>query len=138
MTDMLRYDRPRYIALGLPTLANAVLIPLYGLQISTGGSQDEFALPLYITIAIASGLFGVTAMIKRTRDIGASVWGILLGFMFAPPLMLVIALVLALIPTNPEADALEPASPAVGFDIWFKGLILLLLPWLLVLLVRAW
>lgn len=134
---MLRYDRSRYIALGLPGLANALALPLYGLEISAGGSHDEYAVPFYLTIAITSGLLGASAMIKRARDIGSSAWGILLGFLFAPPLMLLVALVLIFVPSNPSADQLEPQPSPPAFDTWFTGLILLVLPWIAVLFLRA-
>lgn len=133
---MLRYARSRYIALGLPSLLNAVLLPLYGLEINTGGSHDEYALLFYLAIAIASGLFGVAAMIKRARDIGSSAWSILLGFFFATPLMLLVALVLIFVPSNPEADSLEPATPT-SLDTWLNGLFLLILPWIAILFLRA-
>jgi uncharacterized membrane protein YhaH (DUF805 family) len=134
---MLRYDRSRYIALGLPALLNALALPLYALQITTSGSSDEYAVPFYLVIALACGLFGVSAMIKRCRDIGSSAWGILLGFLFAPPLMLLVALVLIFAPSNPAADQLEAPALRPTFDIWFTGFLLLVSPWMPVLLVRA-
>lgn len=134
---MLRYDRCRYISLGVPTLVNGLLLPLYALQISTAGGSDEYAVPFYLAVAIINGLFGITAMIKRSRDIGSSAWGILLGFMFAPPFMIIVALVLMFVPSNPGADSIEAPPPPATFDIWFNGLILLLLPWAAVLLIRA-
>lgn len=134
---MLRYDRPRYIALGLPSLLNALLLAWYVHQINTVGSHDQYAVPLYLVIAGGCGLFGVSAMIKRSRDIGSSAWGILLGFLFAPPLMLLVALVLIFVPGNPAADQLEPPPPPPKRHTWQTGLILLILPWIPVLLLRA-
>lgn len=136
---MLRYDRTRYIALGLPGLVNGLAIPLYALAISTGGSSshDEFAVPFYLAIALVCALFGVAAMIKRSRDMGFSALGILLGLIFATPLMLLVALVLMFVPSNPSADSIEPPPSPAGLDIWFKGMIHLLLPWMPVLFLRA-
>lgn len=135
---MLRYNRSRYIAMGLPAIFNALLLPLYGLEIATGGSHDEYAIPFYLAIAMACALFGASAMIKRARDIGSSAWGILLGFLFAPPLMLLVALVLIFVPSNPSADQLKPPPPPTSWDVWFAGLMLLLCPWIPVLFLRAW
>lgn len=134
---MLRYDRSRYIALGIPALFNALALPFYANEITTAASADEYAVPFYLGIALLCGLFGVTAMIKRCRDIGSSAWGILFGFLFAPPLMLLVAVVLIFAPSNPVADQLEAPALAPTFDIWFTGLILLACPWMPVLLLRA-
>jgi uncharacterized membrane protein YhaH (DUF805 family) len=135
---MLRYNRSRYLAMGLPGIVNAILLPLYAFKINTGGSHDEYAAPFYLAIAMVCALLGATAMIKRARDIGSSAWGILLGFMFAPPLMALVALVLIFVPSNPAADQLEAPSSKPSWDIWLADLILLLLPWLLVLVLRIW
>ncbi|WKJ89962.1 DUF805 domain-containing protein [Methylomonas montana] len=137
LLSMLRYNRPRYIALGLPSLLNALLLALYVREINTAGSHDQYAIPLYLVIAGGYGLFGVSAMIKRSRDMGSSAWGILLGFLFAPPLMLLVALVLIFVPSNPAADQLEPPPSPPTRDIWLTGMVLLVLPWLAVLLLRA-
>ncbi|WP_140911398.1 DUF805 domain-containing protein [Methylomonas sp. HW2-6] len=134
---MLRYDRSRYIALGLPCLINAALM-IYGLELKLGEFPVGLAERGYWLLAASLGLFGATAMIKRARDIGSSAWGILLGFLFAPPLMLLIGLVLCFVPSNPDADRLEPAPAAATAKIWLLGSGLLLTPWLAVLVLRQW
>ncbi len=134
---MLRYERSRYIALGLPSLTNASLLVWYALKLHPAGAYDEYVVPFYLGSAGLLGLLGITAMIKRARDIGSSAWGILLGFSFAPPLMLLVAIVLIFIPSNPAADQLEAPSPRASRNTWLTGLALLVLPWLAVLLIRV-
>lgn len=134
---MLRYDRTRYIALGLPCLANAALLA-YGLDLKFGEFPAGFAERGYWVLAAGLGLCGAAAMIKRARDIGSSAWGILLGFLFAPPLMLLIGLVLCFVPSNPDADGLEPAPGPATAKTWLQGCGLLLVPWLVVLALRYW
>lgn len=68
---MLRYDRSRYIALGLPSLFNAAVL-VYTLNIGAAGLPDGYTERFYWVLASLLGLFGATAMIKRARDIGSS------------------------------------------------------------------
>lgn len=134
---MLRYDRSRYLATGIPNLLNTLLLPLYALEISTGGSHDEFAVPFYLAMSAVCAIFAISAMVKRCRDVGWSPWGLVLGLWLATPLMLIAALVLIFVPAKPSADRFEPPPLPPGFGIWFKGPILLLLPWIVVLFLRA-
>lgn len=134
---MLRYDRSRYIALGLPCLANAALL-VYGLELKLGVFPEGFIERGYWLLAAGLGLFGATAMIKRARDIGSSAWGILLGFLFAAPLMLLIGMVLCFVPSNPDADRQEPAPEPATTKLWLLGGGLCVLPWLAVLALRYW
>jgi len=129
---MLRYDRTRYIALGLSSLLNAALL-IYLLELPTDSWPEDYAKRLYWLLAGGLALFGATAMIKRARDIGSSAWGILLGFLFAPPFMLLVGLVLSFIPSNPDVDTLMPSPPAASPKIWLAGAALVVLPWLTVL-----
>lgn len=133
---MLRYDRTRYIALGLPSLLNAALLT-YLLEIKPGKLPDNVIEGFYWVLIGGLALFGASVMIKRARDIGSSAWGILLGFLFAPPLMLLVALVLSFVPSNPDADRLEPPPAPATRDTWLIGLALLTLPGIIVLSVRA-
>lgn len=133
---MLRYDRNRYIALGLPSLLNAALLA-YMLELKPDKIPNNFIEGCYWLLIGGLALFGVSVMIKRARDIGSSAWGILLGFLFAPPLMLLVALVLSFVPSNPNADQLEPPPTPATRDIWLAGLSLLTLPWIIVLSIRA-
>lgn len=134
---MLRYGRSRYIALGLPCLINTALM-VYELELKLGEFPAGVIERGYWVLAAGLGLFGATAMIKRARDIGSSAWGILLGFLFAPPLMLLIGLVLCFVPSNPDADRLEPAPAAATIKTWLLGSGLLLIPWFAVLALRQW
>ena len=134
---MLRYNRSRYLALGLPSLLTAITLLLYVRHITTSDSHDAYAAPFYLTMAMACALFGASAMIKRSRDMGSSAWGILLGFLFAPPLMLLVALILLFVPGNPAADTLEPPTAPATLPTWLTGLALLILPWSAVLLIRV-
>ena len=133
---MLRYDKTRYIALGLPSLLNAAIL-VYALDIDTSALPDDYAARFYLVLAGGLALFGASAMIKRARDMGSSAWGILFGFLFAPPLMLLIAIILCFIASNPEADRLEPAPPPASTQTWLSGLALLALPWIAVLAIQA-
>ena len=133
---MQRYDRTHYIALGLPSLLNATLI-IYALDLSTDSWPKDYAARFYWVLAGGLGLFGATAMIKRARDMGSSAWGILLGFLFAPPFMLLVALVLSFVPSHPDADLLEPPPPPIARKVWFASLALSTLPWLAILSLQA-
>lgn len=133
---MLRYDRTRYVALGLPSLLNATLLA-YMLDLKPDKMPDDYLAGFYWVLVGGLALFGVSVMIKRARDIGSSAWGILLGFLFAPPLMLLVALVLSFVPSNPGADQLEPPPAPASRETWLTGLALLTLPWLIVLPIRT-
>jgi len=132
---MLRYDRPRYIALGLPSLLNAALV-IYMLELKPEQWSDDIRNGFYWALVGVLGLFGIAAMIKRARDLGSSAWGILLGFLFAPPFMLLVALILAFIPSSPDADRLEPPPPNASLATWQTGLAILVVPWLAIWLFR--
>ncbi len=129
---MRRYDRTRYIALGLPNLLNAALL-VYALDIDTHSWPEDYTTRFYMISAGGLALLGATAMIKRARDIGSSAWGIMLGFLFAPPFMLLVALILSVVPSNPAADRLEPPPPPASRHTWFAGLLLLAAPWITML-----
>lgn len=118
-------------------LPNSALL-VYGLGLKFAEFPAGFAERGYWVLAAGLGLCGAAAMIKRARDIGSSAWGILLGFLFAAPLMLLIGLVLCFVPSNPDADRLEPAPAPATAKIWLQGCGLLLVPWLAVLTLRHW
>lgn len=133
---MLRYNRSRYIALGLPSLCNAASL-FYLLKLKTDSMPSNYIEGIDWFLVAGLALFGASVMIKRARDIGSSAWGILLGFLFAPPFMLLVALVLSFIPSNPDADRLEAPSPPASRQIWLIGLSLLCMPWIIVLLLQG-
>lgn len=134
---MLRYDRTRFLMLGLLPLLNVLALLLYGLGLATHGSRGgaEDYLPLIVVIAGILLLIAIPAIVRRGRDIGFPAWGTVLVLWFTGPVALLGLLYLALAGAKPGADRFGPAPPPAGLAIWVKGFLLLVWPWMIVAVV---
>lgn len=131
---MRRYNRAQFVAFGLLNLLNAAGLLLYGLGLSTHGSDGaERSVPALIAIAGLIFLGAFVAAIKRGHDIGWSGWLTGIGFWFSVslgPALLILAGYFAMKGGEPEANAYGAPPRPGGIVIWLQAIPILICPWL--------
>lgn len=137
-----RYDRTRYIALGLLPILNAVWLPLYTLGIVSFGhalSGSAWAPALLVMMAL-SVLIAMPAIVRRGRDLGWRGGKGTLAFVagwLLPPVALGLLLYLAFAPSNPAGDRFGPAPGPAPLLVWVRAIVILALPWAVIGVLNA-
>ncbi|MFT3817389.1 MAG: DUF805 domain-containing protein [Rubrivivax sp.] len=141
VAHMLRFDRPRFVALGLVPAVNAVALLIYGLYASTAGSRKEGGLiPAIAALAALLLLCTAASAIKRGRDLGYRAVITVIAFVVAlgfGPVVLLLAGYLAVARSNETENPFGPPPPSPNPLTWVAAGLLAFIPWLLLaILVR--
>lgn len=127
---MLRFDRLRFVAFGLPALLNALLLPGYALL--TGPAAGDVGLSVYGVLALLSLLVALACVVKRGRDLGWSPPTTLAGAALSVALMPACFFGLAALMlggSHPRVEGYGPTPAPASKEIWLGSAMMLLGPW---------
>lgn len=142
VTPAPRYDRRRYIALGLLPILNAVWLPLYTLGIASFGDglSGSAWVPALLVMVALSLLIAMPAVVRRARDLGwrggKGTLALVAGWML-PPVALGLLLYLAFAPSTPAGDRFGPAPGPAPLMVWIKSIVIVATPWAVIGLLNA-
>jgi hypothetical protein len=134
ITPAPRYDRRRFVALGLLPLLNAVWLPLYTLAFAShgdalSGANREVALLVMMALSV---LIAMPAVVRRGRDLGwrggKGVIAFVAGWML-PPVALGLLLYLALAGSKPGGDHFGPAPGPAPMLVYIRSIVIVATPW---------
>lgn len=131
---MARLDRPRFLAFGVLSTANAVALALYALGLATHGRGPAADAQPVLFVLIGLCLLGALgAAILRGHDLGRPAWQVLAGFVFSltlGPVVLAYVALLAWTAGEPVENAYGPPPGRAGAAAWLGALAVAALPWL--------
>lgn len=129
-----RYDRTRFIALGLLPLLNALLLPLSTLFMVRYGhalaGQDW--VPVIGVAMLTSVAIALRAMVRRGRDLGWTRRGGAIAFTagwLLPPATLGLLLYLASAKAKAAADRFGPAPGPASPLVWIASIVVVATPY---------
>lgn len=134
---MLRFDRLRFVALGIPSLLNAFLVP--GSALANGPSPGQDGFPTYVILGVACLVIAVACIVKRGRDLGWSPATTLVGGAASIALMPACVVGLAALAFAGSHDRVHgygppPAPPTA--EIWLGATVMATWPWAVLHLLR--
>ena len=130
---MARLDRPRFLAFGVLSTANAVALALYALGLATHGrGAAAHAQPVLFVLVGLCLLAALCAAILRGHDLGLPAWQMLVAFVLSLCLGPVVLVLLGLLAwkageTGSNAYGAPPGPASAG--TWLVAALVLALPW---------
>ncbi len=133
---MKRSDRARFLAYGVLTAVNALVLALYALDLATrgrGSASAQTVLLLLIGLCLIGALI---ASVKRGHDLGRPAWQIVLGFWLSlatGPVMLLFIGYLAWARGEAGPNAYGPPPAPAGFATGLQAVLMQAAPWFVLL-----
>lgn len=137
-----RYDRERYLALGLLPLLNAVWLPLYTLGFASFGDtlSGSAWVPALMVMVALTVIIAMPAVVRRGRDLGWRGGKGLIAFVagwMLPPLALGLLLYLAFAASTPAGEVFGPAPGPASVLVWIKAIVIVATPWAVIAVLNS-
>lgn len=129
---MQKHRPAQFVAFGLLPLLNALVLALYGLELSTGGGHGEDALPVIIVLIFANLLLAMVSAVKRGLDLELAPWKTLLVFWLSlclGPAVLLLLVYFCRAPSKCQDNAPADGAALNSFRLAWQAFLLLFVQW---------